>query len=320
MADIVVTEFMDETGLEPLRRRFEVLYDAKLVDDRARLVQCLTQARALIVRNRTRVDGGLLAAAPRLEVVGRLGVGLDNIDLAACRQRQVKVLAADGANEVSVAEYVVAAAIVMMRAGAFHLTADVIAGKWPREKVIGQDIKGKSFGLVGFGAIARQVAMRAAPLGVRLMASDPFVAAGDPAWATLGVERLSLAGLLAKADVISLHTPLTPDTRHLIGEKAIASMRKGAIVINTARGGIVHERALAAALRSGHLGGAVLDVVEEEPLRDGSHLKDVPNLILTPHVAGVTQQSNLRISLMTGENVLAVLEGRPPSVRDVAAR
>ena len=320
MADIVVTEFMDEAGLEPLRRRFEVLYDAKLVDDRARLGQCLSGTRALIVRNRTRVDGTIFAAAPGLEVVGRLGVGLDNIDLAACRERKVKVLAADGANEVSVAEYVIASAIVLLKAGAFHVTGDVIAGKWPREKVIGQDIMGKSFGFVGFGAIARQVARRAAPLGVRLMAFDPFVAADDPAWKALGVERLSLEELIAGADVISLHTPLTRETRHMIGEAALAAMRKGAVIINTARGGIIDERALAAALRSGHLGGAVLDVLEEEPLRDGAHFKDVPNLILVPHVAGVTRQSNLRISLLTGQNVLAVLDGGMPTVGDAAAR
>ena len=320
MADVIVTEFMDEVGLEPLRKRLDVLYDPKLVDDRSRLVSCLSGARALIVRNRTRVDGAILTAAPELEVVGRLGVGLDNIDLQACSGRRVKVLAAEGANEVSVAEYVIASAIVLLRAGAFHVTADVLAGRWPREKVIGQDIMGKTLGFVGFGAIARQVARRAAPLGVAMLAFDPFVAAADPAWSAHGVEPVSFDDLLARSDILSLHTPLTPATRHLIGERAIASMRRGALVINTARGGIVDERALVAALRSGHLGGAVLDVVEEEPLRNGDHLKDAPNLILVPHVAGVTRQSNLRISVLTGQNVLAALEGRQPSVRDAAAQ
>ncbi|KAB2847664.1 MAG: hydroxyacid dehydrogenase [Hyphomicrobiaceae bacterium] len=320
MAQVVVSEFMDEAGIEPLRKRFDVLYDARLVDDRKRLEGLLSGARALIVRNRTRVDGAILAAGPRLEVVGRLGVGLDNIDLAACRDRKIKVLAAEGANEVSVAEYVIAAAIMLLRNGAFHVTADVIAGKWPRERVIGQDIMGKTFGMIGFGAIARQVAKRAASFGVRLMAHDPFVAGEDPAWHDLGVTSCELGDLFATSDILSLHTPLTPQTRHLIGEKAIAAMRKGAVIINTARGGVIDERALAAALRSGHLGGAVLDVTEEEPLRNGAHLKDAPNLVVVPHVAGVTRQSNLRISVMTGQNVLAALEGRPPSVKDSAVQ
>lgn len=319
MADVIVTEFMDELGLEPLRQRFDVVYDAKLVDDRARLLGSLAGARALIVRNRTRVDDSVLAAGPQIEVVGRLGVGLDNIDLGACRKRGVKVLAAEGANEVSVAEYVVAGAIMLLRAGAFHVTGEVIAGKWPREKVIGQDIMGKTFGLLGFGAIARQVAKRMAPFGVRLLACDPFVPADDAAWRELAVERASIEDLLARSDIVSIHTPLTAKTRHMIGETAIASMRKGAVIINTARGGIIEERALAAALRSGYIGGALLDVVEEEPLRDATHLQDVPNLILVPHVAGVTRQSNLRISELTGRNVLAVLEKRQPTVRDAAA-
>ena len=319
MAHIVVTEFMDEAGLALLRARFEVLYDPTLVDHHAVLLAALPDTRALIVRNRTKVGAALLAAAPRLEVIGRLGVGLDNLDLKACAARRVPVLPAAGANEIAVAEFVIGAAIVLLRAGAFHVTPAVLAGKWPREQVIGREAFGLRMGLLGFGAIARQVARRACAFGMQLAAHDPFVPADHPSWREYGVEPQTLDALLASSDVLSIHTPLTPDTRHLLGAEALARLPKGAVLINTARGGIVDERALAAALQRGHLGGAVLDVVEEEPLKDARHLSGVPNLILVPHVAGVTAQSNLRISTLTADNVLCVLAGRTPSVADAAA-
>ncbi|MGD9510059.1 MAG: NAD(P)-dependent oxidoreductase, partial [Geminicoccaceae bacterium] len=186
MAEIVVTEFMDEAAVAELRRDFSVHYDAGLVDRPDDLARAAAGARGLIVRNRTQVRGALLAGAERLRAVGRLGVGLDNIDLEACQARGIAVLPATGANEVAVAEYVVAVALILLRDVYAQLPA-MLAGGWPRERSIGRELFGRRLGLLGFGAIARQVATRAAALGMTVGAYDPHVDAAHPAWA--GVER-----------------------------------------------------------------------------------------------------------------------------------
>ncbi len=308
MPTVVVTEFMDAQALDAHLSDVDVLYDPALVDRPADLAAALADARALIVRNRTQVRGPLLAAAPRLEVVGRLGVGLDNIDLDACQARGIAVYPATGANDLAVAEYVIVAAMLLLR-GAFNATGAVVSGTWPRDRLIGRELAGKRLGLVGFGAIARATAVRAAALGMDVSAHDPFVAEDDPAWRT--VERLSLDSLLAEADVLSLHVPLTSGTCHLIGADALARMRPGAILINAARGGVVDEAALIAALKANRLGGAALDVFEREPVdaAAGVAFADLPNLLLTPHVAGVTLESNERVSAVTAAAVARHLRG-----------
>jgi (S)-sulfolactate dehydrogenase len=298
MAEVVISEFMDEAAVREHLAGFDVVYDPKLVDSPDALVAAVRTARALIVRNRTQVRGPLLDAADRLTAVGRLGVGLDNIDVAACKARGVAVYPASGANDVAVAEYVVTAALVLLRRS-WLATERVAAGAWPRMDLIGREVSGKCLGLVGFGAIARETARRAAALGMAVCAHDPFVPADAAVWR--GVDRLDLTELLGRADVISLHVPLTPDTRNLIDAAAIARIKRGAVLVNTARGGIVDDGALAAALADGRLGGAAIDVYPEEPLTAaaGALYKGLPNLILTPHIAGVTEESNVRVSHVT---------------------
>lgn len=308
MADIVITEFMDE---EVIARDFagrDVLYDPTLVDRPEALAGLLGDARALVVRNRTQVRPPLLALAPRLRVVGRLGVGLDNIDTAACEARGIAVCPATGANDVAVAEYVLTAALVLLR-GAWFATARVAAGEWPRMALIGREASGQRLGLVGFGAIARETAARARALGMVVAAYDPYLPDGHPAWN--GIERLGLDELLAASDVVSLHVPLTSETRSLIGGRALSLMKPRAVLINAARGGVVDEAALAAALRAGTLAGAALDVFETEPLdaARGARFDGIRNLLLTPHVAGVTEQSNVRVSIVTAAAVLRHLDG-----------
>jgi len=306
MPDIVVSEFMDEDALRDGLKGFDVLYDPNLVDRPEDLLAAVATARALIVRNRTQVRGALLEAASRLRVIGRLGVGLDNIDVEACRSRGIAVYPATGANDVSVAEYVIATAMILLR-GAYHATADVIAGSWPRHRLIGREIFGKRLGLVGFGAIAKETAKRGAALGMTVVGYDPYVPAGSEVWGQPWgrVEPMPLADLLAAADVLSLHVPLTSETRHLIGAPEISAMRPSAILINAARGGVVDEAAVATALRNGHLGGAALDVFEEEPLSPhrAAVFSGCDSLVLTPHVAGVTAESNVRVSRVTVDNV-----------------
>lgn len=304
---IVISEFMDEGAVASLARAFDVRYDATLVERRAELAAALAQADALIVRNRTRVDAELIGHAPRLRVVGRLGVGLDNIDLAACAARAIEVIPATGANALAVAEYVVCTVMLLLR-GAYRASADVAAGKWPRTALgEGRETAGKTLGVVGFGGIGRLVAKLAQGLGMTVIASDPAIAAGDRIWRESGVAYRGLDDLLAEADAVTLHVPLAPETRHLITGGRLARMKRGAVLINTARGGIVDEAALAEALASGHLGGAALDVFETEPLPAGSPLARAPNLVLTPHVAGVTRESNVRVSSLIAERVAQAL-------------
>lgn len=306
MSDIVISEFMDAAAITEVLKGRDVLYNPELVDRPTELQAALADCRALIVRNRTQVRGVLLEAAPRLKVVGRLGVGLDNIDLEGCKARGIEVRPATGANDLAVAEYVITAALMLLRR-AWFATDRVAAGTWPRMDLIGHELAGKRLGLVGFGAIARLTAAKGAALGMRIAAFDPFVPEGNPAWQ--GVERCTLEALLASSDVISLHTPLTPQTRRMIDGPALQRMKPGAIVINAARGGVLDEAALVAALQAGRLGGAALDVFETEPLpkATGAMFQGVPNLILTPHIAGVTEESNVRVSSVTAKAVLEVL-------------
>jgi (S)-sulfolactate dehydrogenase len=306
VADIVICEFMDQAAVESLAGEFDVLYDPNLVDREDDLAAAVADAHALIVRNRTQVRGALLAAAGALQVVGRLGVGLDNIDLEACWKRAVAVHPATGANDAAVAEYVIATAMMLLR-DAYAAGAEVIAGAWPRQRCMGREIGGKVLGLVGFGGIARETARRARALGMSVMAHDPFVAETDSAWND--VERSELDKLMANSDVVSLHLPLTDDTSGLLDARLIARMKKGAVLINTSRGGIVDEDAVVESLREGHLAGAALDVFATEPLTaaSGARFAGIGNLVLTPHIAGVTQESNVRVSAVTADNVRRVL-------------
>lgn len=309
MPDIVISEFMDQAAVDSLAADFEVIYDPQLVDRQDALLAAVASARALVVRNRTQVRGELLQAASALRVVGRLGVGLDNIDLEACKQRSVVVHPAIGANDAAVAEYVIATAMILMR-DAFAAGTQVIAGDWPRQRCMGREIGGKVLGLIGFGGIARETAQRARALGMHVMAHDPFVAETDLAWKN--VERSDLDTLMASADVVSLHLPLTDGTRGLLDARMIAGMKKGAVLINTARGGIVDEHAIVESLRTGHLAGAAIDVFGDEPVTAGSGARfaGLSNLVLTPHIAGVTQESNVRVSAVTAGNIRKVLSGK----------
>jgi (S)-sulfolactate dehydrogenase len=306
MSDIVISEFMDQSAIDTIFAGRDVLYDPKLVDQTQRLHAALADCRALLVRNRTQVRGALLDAAPRLKVVGRLGVGLDNIDVDACNSRHIAVRPANGANDLSVAEYVITAALMLLRR-AWLASERVAAGEWPRMDLIGKELAGAQLGLIGFGAIARLTARKAAALGMTVAAFDPLLPPGDAAF--VGVSRMSFDEILSSSQVVSLHTPLTPQTRRMIDAAALGRMQSGAVLINAARGGIVDEAALAAALSSGHLGGAALDVFEIEPLTAvaAATFRGVPNLILTPHIAGVTEESNVRVSAVTARAVLEVL-------------
>jgi (S)-sulfolactate dehydrogenase len=307
MARVVISEFMDERAVAQLAARHDVLYDPKLVDDAARLAAEAARCDALVVRNRTQVRGALLAALARCKVVGRLGVGLDNIDVPGCEARGLQVIPATGANAQSVAEYVIATAMLLLR-GAYASTAEVAAGRWPRAALSnGREIGGKTLGLVGFGSIGQSTGQLARAVGMDVCAFDAMMDGDHPAYAQTGIRCAGLDEVITMSDVVSLHVPLVDSTRGLFSAARIASMKKGAVLVNTARGGIVDEAALAASLKSGHLGGAAIDVFAEEPLKATPYFDGCPNLILTPHIAGVSTESNERVSFLIAGKVLEAL-------------
>lgn len=305
MSKIVISEFMDQVSVDILAKNHEVIYDKTLVDNTDKLLEIIPSCDAIIVRNRTQVKGKLLEAAKDLKAVGRLGVGLDNIDITTCKERGINVIPATGANNISVAEYVFAGLLNFAR-GMYNRTDDVKNGLWPRENMIGCEITGKTLGLIGFGGIARDIAKKASAFQMDIISYDPYIAQNDDIWQNYGgnrVKPVTLSELLQSADAISLHVPLVESTKHLINAENIALMKENAILINTSRGGIVDESALAAALSQNKIKGAMMDVFEKEPLPANSPLADVPNCILTPHIAGVTLESNTRISAMIAEEI-----------------
>ena len=306
--NVIITEFMDAPAVAALKLQFSTTYDETLVDRRTEMLAGLADCDALIVRNRTQVNVELLSHAPKLRVVGRLGVGLDNIDVAACKARGIEVIPATGANALAVAEYVIGTAMMLLR-GAYQSSAAVGEGKWPRGPLSnGRETAGKTMGIVGFGGIGQLTAKLAQGLGMLTVAYDPMIADNAAVWHAHNTTCMTLDELLATSDVVTLHVPLLDTTRNLINTTRLAAMRPDAILINTARGGIVDEAALAIALKANKLGGAALDVFDEEPLKAGSPLAGCPNLILTPHIAGVTKEANTRVSSLIADRVVDFLQ------------
>ena len=311
---VVVSEHVHDAAVALLEERVEVVYDPRLHEEEAAFASALRDADALIVRNKTFVGAELLARAPGLKAVGRVGVGLDNLDLKALRERQVVATWAPGTNAVSVAEYVIGAILESSRRFA-RASASLHRGEWDRQGAIGGEIFGKTLGIVGLGDIGTRLARRAQVFGMKVLASDPAVHDSSLGVQEFAVARVELDELLQASDFVSLHAPLVDGTRDLVNAGTLARMKPSAFLVNTARGGLVDEAALADALRNGRLAGAALDVRREEPPGENDLLRDLPNVILTPHVAGVTRESMRRASLHVAKDVLRALDGeRPMSV------
>ena len=310
MSSIFISEFITSQALETLRSKHDVTYAPESYKQRAELISALQHSDALIVRNLTQVNQELLNGAPKLKVVGRLGVGLENIELPACAQRNIKVIPATGANAESVAEYVIGTALALTR-GFLPATAQTLNGTWPRAHFSSfHEFTGKTLGIVGFGSIGRVTAQKAIAFGLKCLAYDPMLSGQSIDVGGTAVPLVTLDTLLASSDAVTLHLPLLPETRDLFSAATLDKMKQGACLINTARGGIVDEKALAERLRSGRLGGAALDVFEKEPATDLSHFAGLSNFIATPHIAGVTSESNDRVSQMIADEVIRFLGER----------
>ncbi|HVB38169.1 MAG TPA: NAD(P)-dependent oxidoreductase [Vicinamibacterales bacterium] len=302
---ILAAEPLGQDGLDRLRSEHDVEVRTGLSPEELRAI--VGEFDGLVVRSQVQADEALIAAARRLIVIGRAGVGVDNIDVEAATRAGITVVNAPAGNTIAAAEHTMA----LLLGAARHLAeadASLRRGEWLRSRLTGLELRGRTLGIVGFGKIGRAVADRARGFEMNVVAHDPLLSPADAA--SLGVERLELHELLARADVVTLHVPLTPRTRHLIDAQALARMKPGSILLNASRGGVVDEAALAHALHSGHLAGAGIDVFEHEPPLD-SPLIGEPNALLTPHLAASTIEAQRRVSVEVAEQILDVLAGRP---------
>lgn len=303
MVDIVISEYIDPVALQRLEAEFDIHYDQELWRNPDQLAALLSGVPALIVRFQTQVRGSVLDNADAIKCVGRLGVGLDNIDMDVCATRNIEVFPATGANSDSVAELALGGLFVMFR-NAYHVTDEVIAGDWPRPRMMGREIMGKTLALVGFGAISKALAWRAKGVGMNVIAWDPYIGASSSVWAETGVTRCeNLLDMVRVADAVSIHVPLVDETRNLFDLKLIEQMKSDSVLLNLARGGIVNEADIAHALKIGIISCAFIDAFEVEPLGADSVFKDVPNLILTPHAGARTVEADDRVCTMIADAV-----------------
>jgi len=302
--NILVAEPIASEGVELLRASHAVDERPGLSHDE--LCTILPEYDALIVRSQVQVDAGLIAAGTRLVVIGRAGVGVDNVDLEAATRAGVTVVNAPTGNTIAAAEHTLALLYGLARRTA-PADASVRRGEWKRAQFTGLELRGRTLGIVGLGKIGQAIAVRAIAMEMSVLAVDPFVTQEQAA--NHGVELVDFDELLRRADVVTVHVPLTRATRGLIGRDAIAKLKPGSIVLNVARGGVVDEAALAEALVSGQLGGAGIDVFEHEPPTD-SPLLGAPNSLLTPHLGASTAEAQILVAEEVAAQVLDVLEGR----------
>jgi len=301
---ILVAEPLAAEGVDLLRAQHDV--DDRPGLPREELLAALPDYDALVVRSQVQVDAEAIAAGTRLQVIGRAGVGVDNVDLDAATRAGITVVNAPTGNTIAAAEHTLALLYGVARRIA-AADASVRRGEWKRAEFTGNELRGRTLGIIGLGKIGQAIAARAVAMEMTVLAADPFVTAEQAAHH--GVELVPFETILERSDVVTVHVPMTRATRGLIGRDQLARMRPGAILLNVARGGVVDEAAVAAALRDGHLGGAGIDVFEQEP-PTGSPLLDAPNTVLTPHLGASTAEAQVAVAEEIADQVLDVLAGR----------
>lgn len=303
MARILIADTLDPSGLEIFKASGVEIHQLT-AEERPRLLEILDGYDALVVRSSTQVTADVLRAGKSLKVVGRAGIGVDNVDVAAATEQGILVVNAPTANLMSATEHTFALLLSLARRVP-EADASMKSGGWDR-KLTGVELQGKTLGVIGFGRIGQRVADRARGFEMKIVAFDPFL--DGAAARRLEVDLLPLEELLAVSDVVTLHVPLTDQTRNLLNRESLAKMKKGALIINCARGGVIDEEALLEALESGHIGGAGLDVFAEEPPKDLRLVKH-KKVVATPHLGAQTREAQERISKETAEMVLAALSG-----------
>ncbi len=303
-----VADSISQRGLDELAREdaLEVLVETGLSE--SELCKAIADCAALIVRSQTKVTANILDAAKKLRVVGRAGVGVDNVDVEAATRRGVIVLNAPGGNTISTAEHTFSLLLALARNIA-RADATTKAGEWDRKNLEGVELYRKTLGIIGMGRIGSELSRRAIAFGLRVISFDPFLSAARAR--SLQVELVEeLDDLLAVSDFISLHTPLTPETHHILNRERLTKVKQGVRIINCARGGLVDELALSEAIQSGQVAGAALDVFETEPLPKDSPLRKIPNLLLTPHLGASTAEAQESVGIEIAQSIrAALLEG-----------
>jgi (S)-sulfolactate dehydrogenase len=306
MKKILITEFMEQESVDIISDAFDVIYDPTLHENLESLSSQIAAVDAVIVRNKTQLTEALLLKAKNLTFVGRLGVGLDNIDTEFCSNNNIFVQPATGMNADSVAEYVIACSLSLLKNIPISHSGTV-SGQWPRTSVESRELGGKTLGLLGFGVIGKKVSRLAQVFGAKVIAYDPFVISSDAD--NLGVTLTSQEELFRLSDVISIHLPLTDETRGLMNSSSFNKMKKTPIIINSSRGSIINENDLLKAYKEKLIGGFALDVYNTEPVI-AEFYKEITssmNCILTPHTSGVTVESNIRVSQFIAEKVVKFL-------------
>lgn len=303
MKRVLVTDGLQAVGVDALRKHgLEVDVTAAL--DEAGLIARLPEYEGLIVRSATKVTRAAIAAAAKLEVIGRAGAGVDTIDVDAATERGIIVMNTPGGNTTAVVEHTMGLLLALARRLSVA-DASVKAGRWEKNRLQGVELFGKTLGILGLGRIGSEVARRALAFRMQVLGYDPYLT--HEAAQRLGVESVELEDVLTRSDFITIHTPLTGDTRHLIGEAELARMKPGVRLINCARGGIIDERALARALESGHVGGAGIDVFEQEPPPADHPLLRFEQVVLTPHLGAATDEAQSAVALAIADQVADVL-------------
>ncbi|MDD4980307.1 MAG: phosphoglycerate dehydrogenase [Candidatus Omnitrophica bacterium] len=303
---ILVSDPLSEEGLKILKDVKDFQVDVKTELKPENLKEEIRHYDALIVRSATKVTKEIIDAAAKLKVIGRAGVGLDNVDLEAATQKGIIVMNTPGGNTISTAEHTISMILSLSR-NIPQANASTKKGEWKRSKFMGVELYGKTLGIVGLGRIGKEVARRALSFGMRILAYDPFLSC--EAAESLGIEVAELKDLLKQADYITVHTPLTEETKHLFSTKEFGLMKEGVRIVNCARGGIIDEAALAVAIKEGKVAGAALDVFEKEPIPADSELIKLDNLIATPHLGASTEEAQVNVAIEVAEIVRDALLG-----------
>ncbi len=295
MTKILITEFIDSQSLQNINKKFDVIYKKDAWQNKDFLEKEIQKFDGIIVRNKTSLDKNILINASNLKFIGRLGVGLDNIDTEYCKNNNIIVQPATGMNSDSVAEYVVNSSLTLLKKTQI-INELTLQGAWPRTSIVTKELKGKTLGLIGFGDISKKVLKLVNVFDVTCIAYDPFITLKQ--MEEDNVKKVSFDEILNLADIISIHVPLNNDTKYLFDRQVFIKMKKQPIIINTSRGGVINENDLIDAYRNKYISGFALDVFENEPVNETfyKNISNDMNCILTPHIAGVTEESNVRVS------------------------
>lgn len=306
MFRILVSDKLGAAGLEMLDKSVDASYDMKTGLSKEELVAIMPDYEGLIIRSGTKADADILAAGKKLKVVGRAGIGVDNIDVEAATKQGIVVMNTPGSNSVATAEQTMALMLAISR-NTVPAHNSLAAGEWNRAQFAGVELSGKVLGIVGFGRIGRLVAERAKAFGMTVLAHDPYVKAEEAA--KLGVSLVDLDRVLSQADYLTLHTAVTPQTTKMINCPSIHKMKNGVIIINVARGKLIDEAALVEALRNGHVKAAALDVYASEPPASDNPLFGLPNVLHTPHLGASTVEAQRNVATQIVSQVLDCLRG-----------